>query len=126
MTMHAWSQSELAAASHIAIPTVSHHLTGIRPIRDDHLRLYCAALDRTEQTQLVAAWLRDTLPGDVAINVLTAEGSRLAEEVVTWSPRLPADLRAMLEWWAAQLTADRELEEVFRIVTRRAGFEPNA
>ena len=123
--MHNWQQTDLAKASGIAAPTVSHHLSGARVIRDDHLALYCNALDRTEQSQLVAAWLRDTLPADAQEAVLSHDTNRLREEVQLWKPGLDPEQQSMIQWWTERLALDRELDEVFRIVTRRSGWSPD-
>ena len=123
--MRSWQQSDLAKASGIAAPTVSAQISGARVIRDDHLALYCTALDRTEQVQLVAAWLRDTLPANAQEAVLSHDTNRLNEEVKLWKPGLDPEQQSMIQWWTERLALDRELDEVFRIVTRRAGWTPH-
>lgn len=125
LAMHSWTQSDLAKATTIDVATVSHHINNRRAIRDDHLALYCNALDRTEQAQLVAAWLRDTLPTDAQEAVLSHDTNRLNEEVKLWKPCLDPDQQSMIQWWTERLALDRELDEVFRIVTRRAGWTPH-
>lgn len=125
LEVHTWQQADLAKASGIAAPTLSAQLNGTRAIRDDHLALYCTALDRTEQSQLVAAWLRDTLPTDAQEAVLSHDTNRLNEEVKLWKPGLDPDQQSMIQWWTERLALDRELDEVFRIVTRRAGWTPH-
>lgn len=125
LAAHSWSQSDLAKASAIDRTQVNLHINGTRAIRDDHLALYCNALDRTEQSQLVAAWLRDTLPADAQEAVLSHDTNRLNEEVKLWKPCLDPDQQSMIQWWTERLALDRELDEVFRIVTRRAGWTPH-
>ena len=126
MTANNWQQADLAKACGIDRATISHHINGARAIRDDHLAAYCTALDRTEQAQLVAAWLRDILPADAQAAVLSENSDRVQEEVATWRPGLDEEQRQMLHWWSQKLATDRELDEVFRILTRRAGWQSNS
>jgi DNA-binding Xre family transcriptional regulator len=126
LTARDWQQSDLARASGIDRATVGHHLTGVRDVRDTHLAAYCAALDRHEQVALVAAWLRDTLPADAQSSVLEDGSNRLCEEAVRWRPELDHEQRHMLDWWARQLTTDRETDQIFRAITRKAGWTPAA
>lgn len=123
---HGWQQADLAKATGIAAPTVSAQLNGTRVIRDDHLAAYCDAVSRTEQPILVAAWLRDTLSPDAQANVLTSESNRLNEEARTWQPGLDDEQRQMIAWWSRQLAIDPELDEIFRAITRKAGFSAPA
>ena len=125
ISMHCWSQADLAKASGMDRTQVNLHINGTRAIRADHLALYCNALDRTEQAQLVAAWLRDTLPAAAQEAVLSHDTNRLNEEVKLWKPCLDPEQQSMLQWWTERLAIDRELDEVFRIVTRRAGWTPH-
>ena len=120
--MHGWNQSELADKCGIARPTVSHHLGGMRTIRDDHLALYAGVLDKAEQSMLVSAWLQDTLPEVAAKNILEGQSNTLREEVRTWRPGLNAEQLSMLDWWMAKLAADSELDSIFRAITRKAGW----
>lgn len=122
--MRSWQQADLAKASGIAAPTVSAQISGARVIRDDHLAAYCTALDRTEQAQLVAAWLRDTLPEATQQAILEPDSNRLNEQVTLWKPGLDPEQQSMIQWWTERLALDRELDEVFRIVTRRSGWQP--
>lgn len=123
LLMHSWQQSDLARSCGLDRSVVNLHLSGTRPIRDDHLAAYCTALDRTEQAQLVAAWLRDTLPATAQDAVLSDGGNRLREEVAQWQPGLDDEQWQMLSWWSQKLATDRELDEIFRIITRRAGWQ---
>jgi transcriptional regulator with XRE-family HTH domain len=125
MTANNWQQADLAKACGIDRATISHHINGARAIRDDHLAAYCTALDRTEQAQLVAAWLRDTLPPTTQDVVLSDSGDRIREDVAQWQPGLDDEQRQMLAWWSQKLATDRELDEIFRILTRRAGWQLN-
>ena len=123
---HNWDQTALAKATGLHNSVVSLHLSGKRAIRDDHLAAYCGALSSTEQAQLVAAWLRDTLPSSAQSAVLSENSDSVQEEVAAWRPGLDEEQRQMLAWWAQKLATDRELDEVFRIVTRRAGWQSNS
>lgn len=122
ISMHGWQQSDLASKAGIAAQTLSAHLNGSRPIRDDHLALYAGVLDKAEQSMLVSAWLQDTLPDIAAKNVLDAQSNTLREEVRTWRPGLNAEQLSMLDWWVAKLAADSELDHIFRAITRKAGW----
>jgi hypothetical protein len=108
--------------SHIAGPTVSNHVNGLRPIRDDHLASYCAVIDRTEQAHLVAAWMRDTLPASTQSAILDPDGPTLTEDVTHWSPSLDPEQQGMIAWWTTKLATDRELDHIFRSITRKAGY----
>jgi transcriptional regulator with XRE-family HTH domain len=120
--MHNWDQSDLARESGLSRPTVSLHLNCSRPVRDDHLAAYCSALDRSEQTMLVAAWLRDTLPAQTQEQVLTPGSSVLKEDVRAWRPTLDSEQRSMIQWWEQKLASDMELDQIFRAITRRVGW----
>jgi transcriptional regulator with XRE-family HTH domain len=122
MFLHNWDQSDLAKQSGLSRPTVSLHLNCTRPVRDDHLTAYCTALDRAEQTMLVAAWLRDTLPAEAQENVLTSKATVLREEVRNWRPSLDAEQRQMIQWWEQKLASDPELDQIFRAITKKAGW----
>ena len=123
--LHEWTQSDLAKLSGIAIPTVSHHITGQRVIRDDHLSAYCRCLDPIEKEHLVSAWLQDVLDPDDVSDVLESGSMRLREDVRTWGPGLTERQRQQLDFWSAKLAKDDELDDVFDIISRKAGWTPN-
>jgi len=120
---HSWEQSDLAKLSGINRATISMHLSGSRAIRDDHLAAYSLALDKGEQSMLVSAWLRDCLPEAAAANVLEPGTFTVREEVRQWQPGLTDEQRNMLDWWAAKLAADDELDHIFKAISRKAGWE---
>lgn len=122
LLMHSWDQSALAKASGLHNSVVSLHLSGKRPIRDDHLAAYCTAIDRSEQVELVAAWIRDTLPADAQAAVLEPNSNRLVKDVVQWRPGIDPIQQSMIAWWTAKLATDRELDHIFRAITRKAGY----
>lgn len=124
LAMHEWTQTDLAKAAGIAIPTVSHHITGQRVIRDDHLAHYLPCIDRTEQRQLLAAWLQDVLPQAVQETLLDPATGKLQEEVTTFALGLTAEQQSMLRFWAQKLAADDELDHIFAAITRKAGWKP--
>jgi len=126
LVSNGWTQSDLAQLSHIAGPTVSHHINGVRPIRDDHLASYCAVIDRTEQTHLVAAWMRDTLPASTQSAIFAPGGTSLTADVTHWSPSIDTEQQNMIKWWITKLATDRELDNIFRELTRKAGYTPSA
>ena len=117
-----WQQSDLATSSGIAAQTLSAHLNGTRVIRDDHLAAYITALDPIEQTTLVAAWLRDTLPAAACESVIDTATNRLSEPVRTWRPTLAPDQQKMLDWLAAKLATDPELADIFAAACRKGGY----
>jgi hypothetical protein len=121
---HGWEQNDLARESGINRATISMHLSGLRPIRDDHLALYITALDKSEQSRLVSAWLQDTLPADVITNVLDITTHSVREEVRTWRPGLTPEQAEMMDWWAAKLAEDDELARIFHAITSKAGWQP--
>lgn len=124
LLMHEWDQGALSTASTIHRSTVSLHLAGDRPIRDDHLALYLPCLDRTEQRQLLAAWLQDVLPARVQETLLDPATGKLQEEVTTFALGLTPQQQSMLQFWATKLAADDELDHIFAAITRKAGWQP--
>lgn len=122
---HGWEQNDLARESGINRATISMHLSGLRPIRDDHLALYITALDKSEQSRLVSAWLQDTLPPDAVQNVLDGAANSVREEVRAWRPGLTSEQADMMDWWSAKLAEDDELARIFEAITRRSGWQPD-
>ena len=121
---HGWQQADLATRAKIAAQTVSLHLNGSRPIRDDHLALYITALDKAERILLVSAWLQDTLPPDAVQDVLDSASNSVREEVRAWRPGLTPEQAEMINFWVAQLVEDDELARIFEAITRKAGWTP--
>ena len=121
---HGWEQNDLARESGINRATISMHLSGLRPIRDDHLALYITALDKAEQSRLVSAWLQDTLPPAAAQNVLESASNLVREEVRTWRPGLTSEQADMIDFWVAKLVEDDELASIFGAITRKSGWQP--
>ncbi len=124
LLMHEWQQGDLASAAKLHPSIVSLHIRGTRSIRDDHLAAYLPCLDRTEQRQLLAAWLQDVLPQSVQEGVLEPTGHRLQEEVTTFALGLTHEQQSMLRFWAQKLAADDELDHIFAAITRKAGWKP--
>ena len=126
MKKRAWSQASLAEKAGIAPSVVSSHLSRKRAVRDEHLNRYLAALVAPdERRRLLAAWMSDTLEAEVVEDLFARpKGSTapLHPEVVQWDPGLDQEQQAMLRWWSAELPRDRELDELFRSITRRVGF----
>lgn len=120
---HQLSQTELSQRARIAGQVVHYHLSGKRPVRDDHLSSYLQALDSLDRPMLLAAWLRDILSAELISQLLdTTHPSRLAESIRAWTPQLDHEQRRMFDWWAAQLVRDPELDAIFRAITRKAGY----
>ena len=126
LLMHTWQQSDLAKLSGIDRAQVNMHINNARPIRDGHLAAYCQALDKTEQASLVAAWLRDVLSEQSQAAVLNVAATTLSEDVRAWQPSLDQEQRSMIRWWEQQLASDTELDEIFRAISRKAGWDTNA
>ena len=124
MIMHNWQQADLAAAAALDRSTVSHHLNGLRPVRDIHLQAYLVVIDRPEQIQLLAAWLRDTLPAETQAHALEPGSDLVAEPISRWRAALDPEHRTMLDWWADRIATDPELAEVLTIISRRSGYIP--
>jgi transcriptional regulator with XRE-family HTH domain len=124
LKVHGWEQIDLAKKSGVNRATISLHLNGSRPIRDDHLALYITALDKAEQTRLVSAWLQDTLPAKAAQNVLDNASQSVSEEVRAWRPGLTSKQSDMINWWAAKFAADDELARIFEAITSKEGWTP--
>lgn len=121
---HGWTQTEFATRSDTSITTICAQLAHRRPIRDDHLAAYLPCLDRSEQKQLLSAWLQDVLTADVQENILDPATHRLAEEVTTYQLGLTTEQQSMLKFWAQKLAADDELDHIFAAITRKAGWKP--
>lgn len=124
LSMHQWEQLDLARESTIHRTTVSHHIAGLRAIRDDHLALYVTCLDKTEQAMLVAAWLQDTLPEAAAENILDSVTGLVREEVRSFTIGLSLEQTSMLKFWANKLREDPELDFIFTDISRKAGWIP--
>lgn len=133
---HKWTQGELADKASLARSVVNWHLSRTRPIRDEHLIGYLAALPGIERAILLSAWMRDMLPTDIIHSIFTSESTnliaeepptshlKLRKEITEWVPELDEEQRGMLLWWAGKLVNDSELDEIFRGITRKAGY-PN-
>jgi len=124
LVSHGWDQNDLAASSKIHATTVSMHIRGTRAIRDDHLAAYLSCVDRSEQRQLLAAWLQDILPKNVQETVLEPTSNHLQEDVISFTLGLTQQQQSMLRFWAAKLAADDELDHIFAAITRKAGWKP--
>jgi len=124
LKVHGWEQIDLAKKSGVNRATISLHLNGSRPIRDDHLALYITALDKAEQSRLVSAWLQDTLPAEAVQNVLEGASNSVREEVRAWRPGLTSEQSDMINWWAAKFAADDELARIFEAITSKEGWTP--
>ena len=124
LVMHEWEQSQLANLATIHATTVSQHLSNKRGIRDDHLALYLPCLDRTEQRQLLAAWLQDVLPAAVQDTLLDPATGKLQEDVTTFALGLTSEQQSQLQFWAAKLASDDGLARIFDIISRKGGWKP--
>jgi hypothetical protein len=125
LNSHSWDQAAVAKLSGVNRAVVSFHVTGSRPIRDDHLSAYCRCLDPDEKTRLVSAWLQDVLRVEDAESILDPGTLTLREEVRAWHPGLTERQRQQLDFWSAKLAKDDELDDVFDIISRKAGWRPN-
>lgn len=123
LTLNSWTQAELATAAGVSQAIISLHLTGTRPIRDDHMAAYAAALPRDDLESFVAAWLQDVLPPAAQEIILSTSTCTLSEAVKSWRPGLDEEQKHMIDWWASKLAADPELDGIFRSISRKAGWQ---
>lgn len=121
-----WSQQDLESRSKIVRTTISTHLSGKRPIRDEHLAAYIAAVPGPDKIRLLAAWITDVLKEDDRSEVLTLDQSHLAEDVASWLPPLNDTQRSALQWLADAMVKDRELDDWILSLLQRLGFVPPA
>ena len=119
-----WSESKLAKSSGVARSVLSTHLSGARRIRPNHLMQYLAVLDHQERPRLLAAWLRDNLEPELVQDLLNVTGDDLGLDVTAWVPKLDEENQRMLAWWGREISRDGELEELFQLLSARAGYRP--
>lgn len=124
MGTRGWNQLELAERCKLNRSVVSMQLSRQRPIRDEHLACYLEGLPTApERRDLLAAWLRDLLAAEVIADVFKHHGD-LRQAVLDWSPKLDEEQNQMLTWWASQMPKDPELDQLFRSLSTRAGYQP--
>lgn len=115
-------QEPFAKRCGLARQTVTLHVTGKRSIRDDHLAAYLSAVGPDTRRELLGAWLRDITSSDVQTDIFDPDTMRLQETVTNWRPHLDAEANTMLDWWADALAVDPELCDIFRQISRKAGY----
>jgi hypothetical protein len=119
-----WSVSKLAAEAGTKRSVLAAQLSGTRRIQPRHLIKYLKVVNHQERPILLSAWLRDYLDPDLVKDLLNATADGLAAEVENWAPPLDAEDERMLHWWAREIARDRELEELFKLLSARAGYHP--
>jgi hypothetical protein len=114
-----WDQSEIAMRVKLARPQISCHLSGARPIRDDHLSKYMRVLPQAESVRLLAAWMQDVFDAKIlmALNNGKEWGEVARQKII---PGKGVD--AALIWWGEQMLRDREMETMFLALSARLGF----
>lgn len=120
-----WTQHEIAARTGIVQSTVARHLTGHRPIRDEHLSAYVRIVPGVDKTRLLTAWIRDVFHEDDLPQLLGADDASLAEEASTWLPPLNTEQSSALQWLAAEMIKDRELDAWMLGMLRSLGYKPS-
>src|SRR5581483_6595013 len=102
-----WDELRLAQVAGVLPTVVSAHLSGRRPIRQQHLGAYLTVIDRPERSALLDAWLQDNANREMIANLLN--GTR------TDSMRSVEDNQLrMLDWWAMAIARDFKLAKIFR------------
>lgn len=77
-----------------------------------------------ERAALLIAWLRDYMGPEMAEQFLNAAGDDLSAEVKQCAPALGEEDKEMLSWWADEMKRDGELEELFKLLSAKAGYRP--
>ena len=80
-------------------------------------------LDHRDGLKLLIAWLHDNLQ-ERAPDFLNAAGDDLSDEVKAWTPAPDDEDQRMLAWWAREIVRDGELEELFKLLSAKAGYRP--
>jgi transcriptional regulator with XRE-family HTH domain len=120
-----WTQARFAKQCGIKQPLISKDLSSNRkhPISPAHLKKYLECLNHSERKRLFAAWMKGIVPSEVMADLLESDGN-LRLDVKAWLPALKNDDKEMLLWWAQEMTHDGELEELFKLLSARAGYRP--
>jgi transcriptional regulator with XRE-family HTH domain len=119
-----WTQGNLAKESGVERTEISRQLAGERPINAQHLVQYLHVLNHQERRQLLIAWLRDNMGPEMAQDFLNEVGDDLSNAVKVWTPPLDKEDNRMLAWWAHEMARDAELEELFKLLSAKAGYRP--
>src|SRR5436190_8449867 len=116
LALRHWNELKLAKRSGVAWTVVSAHLSGHRPIRQQHLAAYLRVLDRDERAAFLSTWLRDNLDHELITDLL--DGTRTNS-----MPALEENRRRMLDWWATAIAHDSKLAKSFSHLIAKAGFQ---
>ena len=119
-----WTQQDIQVKTGIDRTVVSNHLSGKRPIRDEHLADYIRVVPGIDKLRLLTAWIRDVMHEDDLSTLLNADEARLAQEASTWLPPLTDEQRDSLQWLAGEMIKDRDLDDWTRTTIRRLGYKP--
>jgi len=125
MSSQAWNQFAIADRAGLHRTTVGQHLTGSRAIRDEHLLSYLQAVPTESASGLLAAWLHDLLAvhPDLLVQLLEQQSGQLTGSVRSWAPALTTRQQADLDYWAGNITSDKDLDLLLATLTRRARGE---
>ena len=118
-----WTQGRLAKESGVERSEISKQLAGARLINAQHLARYLKVLDHQDGLKLLIAWLHDNLQ-ECAPDFLNAAGDDLSDEVKAWTPAPDDEDQRMLAWWSREIVRDGELEELFKLLSAKAGYRP--
>lgn len=114
-----WDQGEVAAKVKLARPQVSCHLSGHRPIRDEHLAAYLRVFPEKTRCRLLSAWMQDVMDAKV---LQSLNGGDEWGGVASVKLTLDKKSKKVVEWWVDQMARDSEMEEMFVALARRLGF----
>jgi hypothetical protein len=79
-------------------------------------------LNHQERPRILLAWLRDYLDPELVEDLLDVTGKGL--DVKRFVSELEGGDKEMLAWWAREMARDGELEELFRLLSTKAGYRP--
>jgi hypothetical protein len=108
----------------VARTELSRQLAGDRAINAQHLFQYLKVLKHEDGLKLLIGWLRDNMDPEIAQDFLNAAGDDLSDSAKTWTPAPDEEDGRRLAWWAREIGRDRELDELFKILSARAGYRP--
>lgn len=114
-----WDQGEVASKVNLARPQISCHLSGQRPIRDEHIAAYLRVFPEETRCRLLSAWMQDVM--DVKV-LQSLNGGDEWGGVASVKLTLDKKLKKVVEWWVDQMARDAEMEEMFVAIARRLGF----
>jgi transcriptional regulator with XRE-family HTH domain len=124
LEVRGWTESKLAKAASVARSVVSAQLAGTRKIQPAHLVKYAQVFNHRERMALLIAWLRDHMGSELVEEFLNPAGDGISRHVKRWIPALGPGDKEMLTWWAHEMARDSELQELFKLLSAKAGYRP--